>query len=119
MPLLYGDKSLEEPPKVESQNPHLRQLNEVLLSPEATQSLRAGLPLNVALEVSYGDEYVFESSLRKAKDQLQKAKGLMTTGFDGQEELLRLAQVIADLSWDLYEEMERKAKPKRRRKSRE
>ena len=116
---LYGDKSRNIPPAVESQNPHLRQLSDVLLSDAATQSLRAGLPLSVALEVSYGDEYVFSSSLRKAKDQLQKARGTMSTGYEGQEELLRLADDIADLAGDLYDEMERKSRPKRRRRNQE
>lgn len=113
---LYGDKTLELPPQVESQNPHLRQLDEVLKNKKAVDSLRAGLPLSVALEVSYGDERVFQSALVKAKEQLQKARGTLTTGFHGEAELIRLANDVADLACDLAEEMERKVKPRGRRK---
>ena len=112
---LYGDRALEQPPVVESQNPHLRQLDEVLKSSKATSSLRAGLPLGVALEVSYGDERVFQNALIKAKEQLQKAHATMTTGFHGEEELQHLANDVSDLAYDLAEEMERKAAPRRRK----
>jgi hypothetical protein len=114
---LYGDYDLGVAPEVESQNPHLRQLNEVLLSKEATDSLRARLPLAVALEVSYGDEKVFHSALIQAKEALQKARGTLTTGFNGEEELMRLANAIAELASDLADEMERRISPRKRRRS--
>ena len=117
---LYGDKALDIVPQVESQNPHLRQLDEVLRSNEATDSLRAGLPLTVALEVSYGDEKVFHSALIQAKEALQKARGTLSTGFNGEEELMRLGNAIAELASDLADEMERKsAVPRRRRRSKQ
>ena len=112
---LYGDKSLDVAPQIESQNPHLRYLDEVLRSTEATGSLRAGLPLTVALEVSYGDDRVFHSALIQAKEALQKARGTLSTGFNGEEDLMRLANAIADLASDLADEMERRAPRKRRR----
>jgi hypothetical protein len=115
---LYGDKTLDLPPLVESQNPHLRQLDEVLKSEKAVASLRAGLPLSVALEVSYGDERIFHSALINAKEQLQKAHATMSTGFHAEEDLLRLANAVADLAYDLAEEMERKT-PSRRRRGRD
>jgi hypothetical protein len=105
---LYGDKELDQPPVVESQNPHLRQLDEVLRSEKATASLRAGLPLGVALEVSYGDERVFHTSLIQAKESLQKARGTLSTGYRGEEPMLRLGNEIADLANDLVAEMSRK-----------
>ncbi len=113
---IYGDKTLERPPVVESQNPHLRQLDEVLKNPTATEALRAGLPLNVALEVSYGDEKVFSQALHHAKEALQKARGTLSTGFTGQRELLSLAESILDISDDLVAEMNRKASPRTRAK---
>ena len=36
---LFGDKSLEIPPKIESQNPHLRQLDEVLKSERLSEKI--------------------------------------------------------------------------------
>jgi hypothetical protein len=113
---MYGSKSRELPPKVETQNPHLRQLNEVLESKEATKSLRAGMPLHLALEVSYGDEQVFQNSLIRAKESLQKARGTQTSGDDGSTDLLNLGQDIAELANDLVDEMERKRTKKRRRR---
>jgi len=106
---LYGDKSLNEPPKVQSQNPHLRQLNEVLQNKKATQTLRAGLPLSVALEVSYGDESVFEDSLINARNNLQKARATLSTGYHGDRDLIRTADEICEIAYDLAEEMRRKA----------
>lgn len=71
---MYGDKTSDKAPVVESQNPHLRQLDEVLKDASATDALRAGLPLSVALEVSLGDEQVFMQALHHAKESLQKAR---------------------------------------------
>ena len=112
---MFGSQSRDIPPVVESQNPHLRQLDEVLKSSQATNSLRAGLPLSLALEVSYGDERVFQNSLVQAKEALQKARGTLSTGFSGGRELITLAEDILDLSTDLRDEMARKGsqhKPK-------
>ncbi len=111
---LFGDKSLDKPPVIETQNPHLRQLDEVLKNKAATDSLRAGLPLAVCLEVSLGDEQVFQNALLQAKEALQKAHGSLTTGFDGDESKLLLANTIYDLAYDLVEQMERKKTPRRR-----
>ena len=104
---LYGDETLDIPPQVESQNPHLRQLNEVLKNEGAIASLRAGLPLSVALEVSYGDERVFHSALIQAKEALQKARGTMSTGYRGDKALMQLANQIVDLANDLVVDMKR------------
>ena len=114
---LYGDKSLQRPPAVESQNPHLRQLDEVLRNSVAIESLRGGLPLSVALEVSYGDERVFHSALVNAKESLQKARGTLSTGYRGETELLRLGESIYTLSSDLIDEMDRKKTLHTRRRS--
>ena len=114
---MYCDKTLEQPAVVESQNPHLRQLNEVLKDSAATDSLRAGLPLNVALEVSYGDSLLFVSALHRAKESLQKARGTLSTGFNGESDLYALAESILNIASDLLDEMDRKKKPRRNRKS--
>ncbi|MCH7909201.1 MAG: ParB N-terminal domain-containing protein [Candidatus Hydrogenedentes bacterium] len=112
---LFGDESLDTPPIVQSQNPHLRELAAVLRSKDATQSLRAGLPLSLALEISYGDEEVFQKALVRAKEALTKARGTLTTGYHGEKEQLRLANEIYSLAFDLVEEMERFKTPRRRR----
>ena len=113
---LYGDKTLEKPAVVESQNPHLRQLDEVLKDDAATDSLRAGLPLSLALEVSYGDEHIFMQALHRAKESLQKARGTLSTGFNGERDLYNLAESILNIASDLLDEMDRKKAPRRRKK---
>jgi hypothetical protein len=113
---MFGSKSKDILPKVHTQNPHLRQLNEVLESKEATKSLRAGMPLHLALEISHGDEQVFQHSLIRAKESLQKARGTQTSGDDGSRDLLALGNDVVELANDLLDEMERKrTKPRRRR----
>ena len=79
---LYGDKKQEISPVVKSQNPHLRQLDEVLKSREAVTALRAGKDLSLALELSCPPVAVLEESLHNAKRELQRARGYMTTGYD-------------------------------------
>lgn len=113
---LYGDRTLDKPAVVESQNPHLRQLDEVLKDSSATDSLRAGLPLSVALEVSYGDEQVFVQALHHAKEALQKARGTLSTGFNGERDLYGLADSILHIASDLVDEMDRKMTPRPRPK---
>lgn len=113
---LYGNKSRDEKPVVHSQNPHLRQLDEVLRSQVATASLRADMPLSVALDVSYGDDRIFSKALHQAREELRKAHGTLSTGFHGDKDLLDLGDKVADLANDLAVEMERKCTPRRRRK---
>lgn len=114
---LYGDKSLGLPPIIQSQNPHLRQLSTVLRSKEATESLRAGLPLSVALDVSRGDERLFRDALIQARENLQKARGTLSTGYRGESDLLQLGESVCELAYDLVDEMERKKTRRYKRKS--
>ena len=116
---LYGDSTQELQPVVQSQNPHLRQLDEVVQSQGALMALRERMPLSVALEISYGDETVFRRALVQAKDALQKARATLSTGFDGNRGLLQLADQVSDLALDLWEEMERKVTTKTRRRKKE
>ena len=78
---IYGSKALDKPPLVESQNPHLRQLDGVLRTEAGVEALRQGLPLQVAAEIAKGDELVFREALQSAKLDLQKALGTLPTGY--------------------------------------
>ena len=113
---LYGDSTRELEPVVQSQNPHLRQLDEVVQSKSALIALREHMPLSVALEISYGDETIFRRSLVQAKDALQKARATLSTGFDGDRTLFQLADQVSDLAIDLWHEMDRKVTSRSRRK---
>ena len=117
---IYGSKSQKKPPVIQSQNPHLRWLSAVLANREALAALRQGTELSLAFETSRPSSNLFEEALVAAKQHLEKARGILSTGYDGSKELLKIAAVTADLADDLYEEMERKSLPKRsRRKSTE
>ncbi len=113
---LYGSRRDGIPPVVQSQNPDLRQLDAVLGSKEATAALRNSQDLAYAFEVSRPSTNVFTESLVASKQHLQKARGMLSTGYDGSEELLRIAGTVATLADDLYEEMERKINPGRKKR---
>ena len=72
------------------------------------------MPLENALELTRPVSNVFEEELLKAKRSLVKAKGLVTEGYDGSDALLKIVASISNLADDLYEEMVRKQKPRKR-----
>jgi hypothetical protein len=111
---LYGNKKENKPPVIESQNPHLRQLDAILKSREAIAALRDGEDLAVAFEISRPPAAIFEEALLKAKRELTKARAHLTTGYDNSEELLRIAGTIANLADDIYTEMDRKRNPEKK-----
>jgi hypothetical protein len=115
---LYGRKSDDTEPVVQSQNPDLRRLDTILKNKEATAALRKGLTLNVSLEISKGDDRVFRESLVAAKQSLQKARGTVLTGYDGSGDLLETAEDIADLARSVLTDMQshQKLKPAKKRK---
>lgn len=108
---LYGSKKQKKPPVVETQNPHLRQLNAVISDREAIAALRDGVELSKAFEISLPPTFVFEQALIAAKRELTTARASLTSGYDKSEDLLRIAGTIANLADDIYEEMERKQSP--------
>ncbi len=107
---LYGSKKQGKPPVVESQNPHLRQLDTVLKNREAVAALRSGEELSAAYELSRSPTAVFEDALLTAKRELQRARAYLTTGYDKSEDLLLIARDVSDLASDICSEMERKKK---------
>ena len=105
---LYGSKKEQVPPVVETQNPHLRQLNSVLEHRESIAVLRGRHGLAIAYEASRPSSTVFERSLLDAKTHLQKARGMLSTGYDGSDELLAVSNDVEVLASDLHSEMVRK-----------
>ena len=114
---LYGSKKEDRRPVIRSQNPDLRQLDEVLKSGEAVAALRAGRELSVAFEFSRPSSAVFEEALYGAKRDLEKARSLVSTGYGVSDLLLRVANDVAELALDLYDDMSRKHSPRGRRKA--
>ena len=112
---LYGSQKEDKRPIIQSQNPDLRRLDAVVANREAVAALRAGTELILAYERSRPSTSVFEDSLHAAKRELEKARGLVSTGYDGSDQLLTVADDVAELASDLYDEMYRKNRPRMRR----
>lgn len=110
---LYGNRRDDTRPVIQSQNPHLRQLDAVLSNRSATADLRRNGNLAYAFESSRPSSNRFEESLLAAREHLQKAHSMLSEGYDGSEELLRTAGTVANLADDLYNEMDRKRNPAR------
>lgn len=119
---LYGSKKEKREPVVQTQNPDLRRLNQVVSSRESLYALRGGVELAKAFEISQPPTVLFEEALLSAKRNLTTARAYLTTGDDGTDSLLRAAGTIAEMAADIYEEMERKRenrRPKRKFKTEE
>ena len=114
---LYGSNKREVRAVVQSQNPDLRRLDAVVANREAVAALRAGVELSRAFEISRPSANVFEESLHAAKRNLEKAHSLLSTGYDGSQQLLTVAEDVAELADDLHAEMQLKSSPRRGRRA--
>ena len=113
---MYGSRKEEKPPLVERQNPDLRYLESVVANKEAIAALRAGETLLTAYEISKPSSGVFEESLTASRRSLEKARSKLSSGYDGSENLLRIAGTVLTIAEDLYNEMERKHAPEDEKK---
>jgi hypothetical protein len=102
---LFGSRSQQIPPVVQSQNPHLRQLDRVLQSGNAVAAMRGGMTLDVALDVAKGDAAKLRENLVAARRLLQDSRGKILTGFGGEPELLALADEILALAEAIADDM--------------
>jgi hypothetical protein len=105
MQWLYGSEREGRQPVVKSQNPDLKTLDEIVLSPNGVAALRQGLPLSTSLNASRGDERLFREALVSAKLQLEEARGKLLTGFKGERDIVKLADDIAQLASSIREEV--------------
>lgn len=102
---LYGSSSKKITPVIESQNPDLRHLNEVLGSKEATEYLRVNSDLKLAYEICKGGNTVLYEALVKAKIALEKASSKIRE-YDGSLESLQVAADVANIANELFERMD-------------
>ncbi len=107
---LFGSKADNKAPAVQTQNPDLKHLRQVLGNKQALYALRSGITLQRAYEISLGDDRRFQEALIRAKDSLQEAKATVTTGYKGDKENLLLMDGILDLSQTISDEMHKKKK---------
>ncbi len=113
---LYGSRSQDARPVIKSQNPDLRRLDAVVANREAIAALKAGTELSYAYEISRPPSNVFDESLHAAKRELEKARSLLSTGYNGSAQLLTVAYDVWGLAEDLHAEMRRKSTPRRRQR---
>jgi len=109
---LYGNKQKDKPPIIKTQNPDLRDLEEVLRTKDGISALRKGYALKVALDISKGDVQLFRESMVSAKHSLEEAKGKLVRGYNGEADLLETAMAIVDLANSILEEMKSKRSKK-------
>lgn len=107
---LFGSKEEGRAPVVKSQNPDLKRLDDVLKDKKAITALRANLGLEVAHQLSLGDDVRFRECLTRSKYELQQAKGLVTTGFKGERDLVNLVDDIQEIAQSLADEMRSKSR---------
>ena len=112
---IYGSRSKERRPVIQRQNPDLRHLDAVIGNTEALAVIRNGFELPIAYETSRPSSTIFEEALVNAKKNLEKARASLSTGYDHSKAQLGIAAAVADLAYDLHEEMQRKTAPRRRR----
>jgi len=101
---LYGQKPTR--PLIQSQNPDLRKLEEAIGNEDGLVALKRGLPLDVAVDISVGDEELFRGHLLDARRRLQEARGKQLTGYKGDTDTLQIAKEIFDLADHLVLDME-------------
>jgi len=95
---MYGSKEDREPPIIKSQNPDLRNLDEVLRSRDGVVALRSGFALDTALNISRGDKRLLREALVVAEQRLRDARGYVDTGYEGEPDLLKKARDIEKLA---------------------
>src|SRR5207253_5636723 len=103
---IYGSKEEKKSPVVTTQHPDLTNLRIVLSNKSALAALRAGYPLDRALEIARGDKLRFREALTKAKEDLIEASGSMALGYSGESDLLELAKEILFLIQRMLESMQ-------------
>ena len=92
---IYGSKTEEVEPIIQSQNPDIKRLAEVLSSPEALMVLRATGSLTNAHASTQSVERKFSGALLRARDEIREASNSLR-GFDGKNSTL--VEIAGDVS---------------------
>ena len=107
---LYGSRDEAKDPVIQSQNPDVRRLGDVLDSSEGLSILRATGSLTDAHLSTYPANQRFSESLVKARREVREASNNLR-GFDGREQaLVGIAEDISETSQAMHARMLRKIK---------
>lgn len=92
---VFGSKTKKIRPIIRSQNPDIRNLNQVLMSTNAVQALRVRGDLNAAFDISQDGGDVFYQSIMEAQMSIQKALSKITY-YSGDENLIETVESIVE-----------------------
>ena len=101
---ILGSKSKGIKPIIKSQNPDIRNLNQVLTKPDATQLLKSTNDLSIAYDMSLDGGDVFYQTLVEVQIRIQKALSKISF-YKGDDDMLQTAINIADSADALYKGM--------------
>ena len=105
---IFGSKSKDELPVVQSQNPDIKRLGEVLAHAEARHVLETTHDLDEAHESTEAVDKRFTASLLRARDGIRDAAGALRA-YDGLDKsLLDIAEDVKETSDSVYASMEKK-----------
>ena len=105
---LYGSREDGVLPVVQSQNPHIKQLGEVLLSPAGLLELRTTGSLYRAHSSIQTAGQKFSEALLRARQDLREASNSLR-GFDGRSQtLVDVAEDVSETAQVIYERMKKK-----------
>ena len=102
---IYGSREKDKEPLVQSQNPDLNTLREIIKAPEGISALRAGYSLERAHEISIGDPQRFREAMIRAREDLVQANGTVVNGYNGEAEMLPISEEIVKLATRVHGEI--------------
>ncbi|MBM3473363.1 MAG: hypothetical protein FJX75_08860 [Armatimonadetes bacterium] len=112
---LYGSRSQNRPPLIQTQHRDMALLRQAISTPRGVVALEAGLPLRRAFEISVGDDRRFADMLLQAREYLQQAMRLVATGYKGEEDPWRTLTGILKTTDTLHELMRQEHERRRAR----
>ena len=105
---MYGSKEEGVDPVVQSQNPDIKRLGDVLESAEGLTVLRATGTLSEAHESIRPAGRTFSEALLRARQELRKASGSLR-GFDGRDKsLVDIAEDVSETAQAVHDRMKKK-----------
>ena len=105
---IYGSRKDDKKPIIQSQNPDIRRLGEVLAHAESRHMLETTHNLNTAHDSTESVDKRFTEALIKARENIQAAAGLLRA-YDGQEKsLLDIAEDIKEVAETVHDRMRKK-----------
>lgn len=107
---LYGSKADNVQPVITSQNPHIKQLDEVLQKPLARRTMLARNRLSEAYKLVYTPAVQFENALLNAGQNAEDALSKIS-GYEGDDQtLLEAAKTLVRTSQIIFDTMSKQSK---------